>query len=471
VYLSLSLPPPHTHARTPFKTNPVSLYYAGILSPLITSPSKLLDGCDDDQDHWKVSFVAAMMVTTKLMEVIFPDMFSLQPASYELNAVAGFLVAVGTAMSNGCTSGHGICGLGRMCPRSLIAVSIFCFFGIVTASVVNALYSTPIASSDNSEPTDASQVASEVMTFGLVGATVAMSAGRSYKKQPNYAPAIVSAVMFTAGLVVSGMINPHVVLGFLNFNVSEFSDWNATLCFVMGFGVLQSIAAYQYYKRTADPGCGPSGCIVSGVDFDLVLGSAMFGVGWGLAGVCPGPMIVNVAYGSPTTMFAFLPAFILGRVLYAYKTENRTQPSTSTSAGTVGDWDDSTLPHSDQIYTSGTDTSSVPKVNSWLALVPMEESETPPCVPGVDILNHSRILVSSDSVNTQETADELCKALDLLPRPTLVQCKSGARATAVARMYLAKKLRVHSSLVMKFAKDDGESWIHNSKLVQWVKKR
>ncbi|TWG53666.1 DUF6691 family protein [Aminobacter sp. J44] len=116
-------------------------------------------------------------------------------------------------------------------------------------------------------------------------------------------------LLFGAGLVVSGMADPAKVLNFLDL----FGTWDPSLAFVMGGAVLVAFVGYGLVLRRDRPVAAPSFSVPAGKDIDarLIVGPALFGIGWGLAGFCPGPAIAALGLGAPGTL-AFLPAMFLG---------------------------------------------------------------------------------------------------------------------------------------------------------------
>ncbi len=82
--------------------------------------------------RWRALFVGGLMVGGRLMHLAMPGAFTPSRASVATAAVAGLLVGVGTRVGNGCTSGHGICGISRLAPRSLAATVTFIAAGAVT---------------------------------------------------------------------------------------------------------------------------------------------------------------------------------------------------------------------------------------------------------------------------------------------------------------------------------------------------
>lgn len=121
------------------------------------------------------------------------------------------------------------------------------------------------------------------------------------------------ACLFSLGLCISGMIAPRKVLAFLDLA----GAWDPSLIFTMGGGLLVAAVAYFATRsRSAsllgDPIQLPSS---RSIDARLIGGSLLFGVGWGLAGVCPGPAIVNLGFFSgPAALF--VAAMLAGMALH-----------------------------------------------------------------------------------------------------------------------------------------------------------
>lgn len=99
----------------------------------------------------------------------------------------------------------------------------------------------------------------------------------------------ISGLVFGLGLILSGMTDPHKVLGFLDIT----GLWDPSLAFVMGGAVLVAALAFAITGRR-----GALVRLPVAVDRRLLLGAVLFGIGWGLAGICPGPAIVLLGSGS-----------------------------------------------------------------------------------------------------------------------------------------------------------------------------
>jgi len=115
---------------------------------------------------------------------------------------------------------------------------------------------------------------------------------------------LVAGVLFALGLGISGMTQPAKVVGFLDF----FGDWDPALLGVMGGGVLVNLVLHAWItrKRSA-PLLAERFSLPTrrDVDLRLVVGAALFGVGWAVGGYCPGPGVVAIVGGSPEALVFF----------------------------------------------------------------------------------------------------------------------------------------------------------------------
>ncbi len=119
-------------------------------------------------------------------------------------------------------------------------------------------------------------------------------------------------VLFALGLSLSEMIDPARVIGFLDVA----GHWDATLLFVMGGALAVTLPLFPWIQKRenailGDPIQMPPR---AHIDSRLLIGAAIFGVGWGLGGLCPGPALANLASASPG-IFLFVLAMILGQWL------------------------------------------------------------------------------------------------------------------------------------------------------------
>jgi uncharacterized protein len=123
--------------------------------------------------------------------------------------------------------------------------------------------------------------------------------------------AFVCGILFALGLGVSGMLQPAKIIGFLDVA----GNWDPSLLFVMGPAVGITMAAWAIRRgRTTPYGCEVPGKGSSLLDAPLFIGAGLFGVGWGITGVCPGPAVANLAAPTAFTLVA-LGAIVAGVAL------------------------------------------------------------------------------------------------------------------------------------------------------------
>jgi uncharacterized membrane protein YedE/YeeE len=116
-------------------------------------------------------------------------------------------------------------------------------------------------------------------------------------------------LLFGAGLVLSGMSDPAKVLNFLDL----FGTWDPSLAFVMGGAVLVAFIGYRLALVRGAPIAADRFHLPAGkaIDSRVIAGPAIFGIGWGLGGFCPGPALTVLGLGEQGTL-AFVPAMLLG---------------------------------------------------------------------------------------------------------------------------------------------------------------
>ncbi|MCC2521255.1 YeeE/YedE family protein [Vibrio coralliilyticus] len=130
--------------------------------------------------------------------------------------------------------------------------------------------------------------------------------------------ALLSGLLFGIGMALSGMTNPENVIGFLDVT----GAWNPSLAFVMGGALLVFAPAYHFLiKPQAKALSGDVLSLPTKVQLDskLISGAALFGVGWGLAGICPGPAITSLAFGN-LDIVIFIASMVSGSLLAKYVT-------------------------------------------------------------------------------------------------------------------------------------------------------
>lgn len=123
---------------------------------------------------------------------------------------------------------------------------------------------------------------------------------------------VIAGGLFGAGLTISGMTDPAKVIGFLDVS----GDWDPALAFVMGGAVLTFAIGLLLLRKFSGhiPSCNLPDTRSEPVSKRLVIGSAIFGIGWGLSGFCPGPAIANLSVLRMEALY-FVPLMLLGMLI------------------------------------------------------------------------------------------------------------------------------------------------------------
>ena len=131
---------------------------------------------------------------------------------------------------------------------------------------------------------------------------------------------LLTGFIFGLGLCLSRMTDPAVVQAFLDVA----GAWDPTLMFVMGGGVAVAFIGYRFVLQRKQPLWAPKfpSPPTGTIDTPLLSGAAIFGVGWGLAGYCPGPAVVSLASGR-SGIFLFVAAMAIGMILVRWMRTSR----------------------------------------------------------------------------------------------------------------------------------------------------
>jgi uncharacterized protein len=138
-------------------------------------------------------------------------------------------------------------------------------------------------------------------------------------------PGLIVGLVFGAGLALSDMINPARVLAFLDVA----GDWDPTLAFVLGGALVPSAMAYAVVRRMRRPVMAEEFCIPQNRELEnkLFAGAVLFGAGWGLVGLCPGPAIAGLVFGI-WQVWLFVGAMLVGMLVHRFSMANRRRVAT-----------------------------------------------------------------------------------------------------------------------------------------------
>ncbi|CAI5974692.1 unnamed protein product, partial [Closterium sp. NIES-64] len=294
-----------------------------LMSGRIMGASGIINGAISGASDWpfRVAFLVSMLAVGCAAHLALPSAFGAPtfpaPAqdpigSVILPAVAGVLAGFGSQLGSGCTSGHGVCGLPRLSIRSFVAVCTFMTTGAIASMLSNALLPPVASAAPVAPPTNAwiaaLSVSAASLLLLLVRSLVSLPAPPSVAKDeppkaavPGAVPpvlllsSVLSGAVFAVGLTFSGMLNPAKVKAFLD----PIHGWDPSLAFVMGGAVLFNLIAFHFVLKQRHPLLAPSFALPTRKEItkELVIGSAIFGLGWGLAGFCPAPALVSAVTG------------------------------------------------------------------------------------------------------------------------------------------------------------------------------
>jgi uncharacterized protein len=135
---------------------------------------------------------------------------------------------------------------------------------------------------------------------------------------------LICGFIFGWGLLISGMVRPEKVLAFLDI----FGAWDPSLAVVMAAALAVSGLGFALAKRRGQPVLAPQSYWPTRSDIDrpLVVGAIVFGTGWGLVGLCPGPALENLATLSPRVV-VFVIAMAIGMILHDFLQKRRLTPA------------------------------------------------------------------------------------------------------------------------------------------------
>jgi uncharacterized membrane protein YedE/YeeE len=313
---------------------------SGIAASVLLSPRKALS---NSHDLWKIAFLTTFLIVSSLIPHFALDVRSSEDTSVPIPSsfaysLAGLLVGFGTRLGNGCTSGHGVCGMGRNSGRSFVAVLTFMATGIATSILTAptsslAEYTSILRTQDRVvEPFNpvvgyalALFMATALLTLPL---RVLQQKGAMHDSDKAKVPgAVIAGGLFAGGLAISGMVLPSKLFGFLNGTGIADGTWDPTLATVLGAAVTVSFLSYQFVPKF---GVFPNSKKVLNhplmattfdvptnrtIDFNLLFGEAIFGVGWGIGLLCPGPALYHVAVGNPMVLYRWMPLFVMGSAI------------------------------------------------------------------------------------------------------------------------------------------------------------
>ena len=273
--------------------------------------------------NWQLTFLIGMILAPNLLHWIFNGSITINGSPvYFFNTalsssnnvigwlIGGLLVGIGARMGCGCTSGHIITGLPRLTKRSIFATVIILGFGFLMSNLKNHLGFLTNESESLTFSSDTEAIISYVIfaiiivsyIFGFVCEFASISLA-------EHIFMFLCGFIFGAGLLISGLCNNAKVMEFLTFS----SSWDLTIGVVFAVAVVTNFLLFLIISKAG----ARNGMIEdppSGVHTSLMIGCALFGLGWGFCGISPGSALILVI-AQPNSVYFFV-FMILGMILY-----------------------------------------------------------------------------------------------------------------------------------------------------------
>lgn len=249
---------------------------------------------------WQFLFIIGMIVGGLFnlgwnAEMAFPPAY---PVSWGRYVLGGILVGAGTSLGGGCTSGHGVCGLARLSLRSWIGVPTFMLLAAVIVAICRHALDLGETTTSSVVPLYSPKGWKFMLGAFLVSLVLILLTVLIKRARFVLCP-LSSGAIFGLGLGVSGMTDQGKVLNFLDVG----GTWDPSLAFVMGCALMVTFPSFVWSLRESScplaDGAEFEKPVKTSVDLLLLLGTALFGIGWGLCGICPGPALAGaIPYAS-----------------------------------------------------------------------------------------------------------------------------------------------------------------------------
>ena len=270
---------------------------------------------DNFQYRWKTLWLSVFLVIGILLSKKIKRVESL-PLNF-FTFLGFFILAFGVRMAQGCTSGHGINGLARLSKRSFIAVILFFSFAVITATNFKTLsiHKTDTVNKNIYIPL----IAVLIWIYYAFNKTIPKDENKTINIY-NIIAVILSAGLFSGGLYYSGMYKFSVVKNFINL---KNPNWNYGLLIVFMTAVGVSFIGYRLigimnkpFTKTCeqtyikDEECKFMLPKRNTITKKLIIGSILFGIGWGITGMCPSTFPIRLGIGDPSAYIALFALFI-----------------------------------------------------------------------------------------------------------------------------------------------------------------
>lgn len=301
----------------------------------------------------KLAFVGGLIggggIASRYLNPCFEDWSSLP---IQRLVIGGLFVGFGTTLGNGCTSGHGVCGISNLSLRSLVATCTFMGVAIIVAISCNTTSYLPVFNNTLSVDLSGEIIGVCILLCSLlvlfswkIREYLQVNKGDEdpskrllWSRLLTFVLEVAFGIFFAIAMAISNMTKLSATISFLDLRY-----WNPALAFIMGGSIfVASIAFAGINKAFNAPMLDSRFFLISRretkvVDLQLLSGATLFGVGWGLTGSCPGPALVNVGSGNiPPLIYAaciiggmwlqqlanpYIAPYLKSKVLYSASTD------------------------------------------------------------------------------------------------------------------------------------------------------
>lgn len=264
------------------------------------------------QSRNTISICIGLLISSLVCYNVIPEYVPLPLSmNYSFNRIilAATLVGWGSSWGSGCTSGHMLCGISLMRKRSIVATLVFCSTAMVVANFYSAQNLSQCVEPCYTISFDTLSSTKLRLLF-LLSFAVIINRIKSTSAQFS---GFKAGFVFGLGLFISGMANPEKPLRFLSvFHPSKFDP---SLFMIVLFAIIPNIATWKNITRRSHPSVESSFNLPTITDTPpkFIVGNILFGLGWGILGVCPGPGFITSIFS--VSGITWLGTFLLSSLI------------------------------------------------------------------------------------------------------------------------------------------------------------
>lgn len=315
------------------------------------------------------SIVAGTLLSCAFVKKALPAFLPLYPISTSDKpsilgstsnyCTSGFLIGLGSSLGHGCTSGHMITGVSRLRWRSIVATIVFTTTAVVTRALLDhsapadpvgdALISTSSYDSNFTVFKDNKTALLTLIAAGFAHSYVLLpyllqkiktKGSETWNQFGRFLSGLSTGFQFGLGLLISGMASSAKVLGFLS--IFDKNKFDPSLLAIPIFAVLPNILTWSNYVPTTESELIQKKPVFENkfdlnfsneITYPFLAGNAIFGIGWGLSGICPASGLIGLFFNGKSSLYwvlSFLAGQFTGKSIEAYQNKNKTSFSTKT---------------------------------------------------------------------------------------------------------------------------------------------